>query len=240
MLHHHDLPWQRPKFRHHEGPPTDPAWRHVTINERSCDELADRGIAATVIPNHFDLDPPLGDRAAMRAAIGVRAAAILVVHPVRAIPRKNVGGALRFAERHGSGVLARRRCRGRVRPRARPAARRCANRHAARRPRGLHDGGRLRGERRGRAVVYLGGLRERRDRVGRVPPAARTALVPRHGGDRATRAALLRPRGRSTSSVPSWTGPTRPCSTPTLLRRGRPTTCRCCPGASPPVLHGLL
>jgi mannosylglucosylglycerate synthase len=102
VLHHHDLPWQRPKFRHHEGPPTDPAWRHVTINERSCDELADRGITATVIPNHFDLDPPLGDRAAMRAAIGVRAAAILVVHPVRAIPRKNVGGALRFAEDMGA------------------------------------------------------------------------------------------------------------------------------------------
>ncbi len=102
VLHHHDLPWQRPQFRHHEGPPTDPAWRHVTINERSVDELADRGITATMVPNHFDLDPPLGDRAAMRAAIGVRPGALLVVHPVRAIPRKNVGGALRFAEDMGA------------------------------------------------------------------------------------------------------------------------------------------
>jgi mannosylglucosylglycerate synthase len=102
VLHHHDLPWQRPQFLHHEGPPTDDAWRHVTINERSADDLADRGIDATVISNHFDLDPHLGDRAAMRAAIGVRPGALLVVHPVRAIPRKNVGGALRFAEQLGA------------------------------------------------------------------------------------------------------------------------------------------
>jgi glycosyltransferase involved in cell wall biosynthesis len=102
VLHHHDLPWQRPRFAHHAGPPTDAAWRHVTINELSADELTDRGVAATVVPNHFDLDPPRGDRRAMREAIGVRAGAMLVVHPVRAIPRKNVGGALRLAERLGA------------------------------------------------------------------------------------------------------------------------------------------
>ncbi|HEV3212725.1 MAG TPA: hypothetical protein VGZ03_04940 [Acidimicrobiales bacterium] len=102
ILHHHDLPWQRPRFAHHEGPPTDTRWRHVTINELSAGELAPRGIDATVVPNHFDLDPPVGNRAAMRAAIGVRAGALLVVHPVRAIPRKNVGGALRLAEQLGA------------------------------------------------------------------------------------------------------------------------------------------
>ena len=102
VLHHHDLPWQRPRFVQHDGPPTDPAWCHVTINELSADELADRGIAATVIPNHFDLDPPPGDRGAMRLAIGVRGGATLVVHPVRAIPRKDVGSALRLAEQMGA------------------------------------------------------------------------------------------------------------------------------------------
>ena len=38
----------------------------------------------------------------MRAAIGVRASATLVVHPVRAIPRKDVAAALRLAERLGA------------------------------------------------------------------------------------------------------------------------------------------
>ena len=33
LLHHHDPPWQRPRFAHiTELPPDDPAWRHVTIN----------------------------------------------------------------------------------------------------------------------------------------------------------------------------------------------------------------
>ena len=102
VLHHHDLPWQRPQFLHVDGPPTDPAWRHVTINELSADQLARRGIPATVVWNHFDLEPPLGDRDAMRAAIGVRRGATLVVHPVRAIPRKDVGSALRLAEHLGA------------------------------------------------------------------------------------------------------------------------------------------
>ena len=102
VLHHHDLPWQRPQHRHWDGPPTDPAWRHVTINALSAAELADRGVDAIVVPNHFDLDPPKGDGARMRATIGVRDGVTLVVHPVRAIPRKRVGDALRLAERLGA------------------------------------------------------------------------------------------------------------------------------------------
>src|SRR4029453_16290377 len=46
ILHHHDLPWQREEFGDLPGwPPDDPAWRHVTINEHSRKELADRGLA---------------------------------------------------------------------------------------------------------------------------------------------------------------------------------------------------
>lgn len=102
ILHHHDLPWQRTHLAHLPAPPTDPAWLHVTINELSAAQLAERKIEATVVPNHFDLDPPRGDRSAMRAAINVRERAMLVVHPVRAIPRKNVGAALRLAEQLGA------------------------------------------------------------------------------------------------------------------------------------------
>jgi glycosyltransferase involved in cell wall biosynthesis len=102
VLHHHDLPWQRSQLAHLKGPPTDDAWRHVTINELSAEQLAQRGIEAVTLPNHFDLEPPPGDGARMREAIGVRERATLVVHPVRAIPRKNVAGALRLAERLGA------------------------------------------------------------------------------------------------------------------------------------------
>ena len=35
VLHHHDLPWQRPHLAHLPPPPDDPAWAHVTINELS-------------------------------------------------------------------------------------------------------------------------------------------------------------------------------------------------------------
>jgi hypothetical protein len=102
ILHHHDLPWQRLQFAHLESVPDDPAWCHVTINERSRADLAARGLHVVTVPNHFDLDPPQGDREAMRSAIGVRKSSMLLVHPVRAIPRKDVGAALRLAERLGA------------------------------------------------------------------------------------------------------------------------------------------
>jgi mannosylglucosylglycerate synthase len=102
ILHHHDLAVQRQHLAQHGAPPQDPMWQHVTINELSRHQLAAFGIEATEITNHFDFDPPEGARAAMRTAIGVRPSAVLVVHPVRAIPRKNVAAALRLAERMGA------------------------------------------------------------------------------------------------------------------------------------------
>jgi glycosyltransferase involved in cell wall biosynthesis len=99
VLHHHDLPWQQPKYAHvTELPPTDDAWRHVTINRLSQRELAARGIDATVIYNGFDIEPPGGDRDKAREVLDVAAGERLLMHPVRAIPRKNVAGAIRLAE----------------------------------------------------------------------------------------------------------------------------------------------
>jgi glycosyltransferase involved in cell wall biosynthesis len=98
VLHHHDLPWQRPHLAHLSGPPDDPAWAHVTINDLSTRELAERGIAATRIYNHFDPDPPPGSGAAVRTALGVGLHERLVLQPTRALDRKNVAVGVALAE----------------------------------------------------------------------------------------------------------------------------------------------
>jgi glycosyltransferase involved in cell wall biosynthesis len=103
VLHHHDPPWQRPHFAHvTELPPNDPTWRHVTINDLTRREFAARDIETTVIYNGFDPDPSPGDREKTREILDVEADERLLVHPVRAIPRKNIPGALRLAEEVGA------------------------------------------------------------------------------------------------------------------------------------------
>jgi glycosyltransferase involved in cell wall biosynthesis len=95
ILHHHDPPWQRERFAHiTELPPDDPSWRHVCINRWTRTEMAERGIEAVTIYNGFATDPRPGNRDRTRSALGVEPDEPLLVHPVRAIERKNVPAAL--------------------------------------------------------------------------------------------------------------------------------------------------
>jgi glycosyltransferase involved in cell wall biosynthesis len=119
VLHHHDLPWQRPQFVDQPPPPDDPHWRHVTINELSRRELSGRGIEATTVYNSFavpDADPAGRDGAstrsgpgsaragadALRQAVGVGPLDRLVLQPTRALARKNVAGGMAAAARLGA------------------------------------------------------------------------------------------------------------------------------------------
>jgi glycosyltransferase involved in cell wall biosynthesis len=102
VLHHHDLPWQRPRFAGYPPPPDDPAWVHVTVNDLSRAELASHGITSVTVHNTFDVHPDPGRRGPTRRALGVAAGERLVLQPTRALPRKNVGGGLAVAEALGA------------------------------------------------------------------------------------------------------------------------------------------
>jgi glycosyltransferase involved in cell wall biosynthesis len=96
LFHHHDLSWQREHLAHFDSPRDRPLWRHVAINELSVRELSVRGITAELVSNSFDCDPPRGERNATRASLGLNDERLLLM-ATRALPRKNVAGALRLA-----------------------------------------------------------------------------------------------------------------------------------------------
>jgi glycosyltransferase involved in cell wall biosynthesis len=103
LWHHHDPAWQRDRYAGiDELPYDDPAWRHVTINDLSRAQLRRRGIGAVTIRNGFDVHARPGDRLGERARVGLAADELVVVHPVRAIARKNVPAAVALAEALGA------------------------------------------------------------------------------------------------------------------------------------------
>jgi len=102
VLHHHDLPWQRQRFAGCPPPPHDRRWVHVTVNELSKRQLAERGIEAVVVRNAFDTEAKAGDRLGTRRALPVEDGERLLLQPTRAIARKNVGVAIELAQAVGA------------------------------------------------------------------------------------------------------------------------------------------
>jgi glycosyltransferase involved in cell wall biosynthesis len=107
LLHHHDLPWQRPQFADHGPPPDDRRWTHVTINQLSRHQLEEAGIDATTIYNSFDPEAPdpgrdRTRRRQVRQSLGLGDDQRLVLQPTRALPRKNVAGGMEVAARLGA------------------------------------------------------------------------------------------------------------------------------------------
>ncbi len=210
LLHHHDLAWQRPHLAHIEGfPPDDPAWRHVTINDLSRRQLAERGVVAVTIPNGFDTEtPPGGDRAGTRDLLGLAPDDRLLVHPTRAIPRKNVAGAIALAE----GLDATYWLLGPAEDGYCPELDRLLA--AAPTPviRGTPDGVSLAPISLADAYaasdavalpVDVGGVRQRHHRGGRPPPSARHRHLPGGPGDRRLRVPVVpRRRPPSVAGIP--------------------------------------
>ena len=103
ILHHYDLPWQRERFVHFTGwPATDWAWRHVTINELSRDQLVRRGVDASVIPCAFDAPTTKGRGEELRAALRILPDAVLQLQPTRVIARKGIPSAIQLARALGA------------------------------------------------------------------------------------------------------------------------------------------
>src|SRR5207244_6041677 len=95
---HVRVPWRGPRWSTPGGiPPQRENSLHVTINDYSLVQLGNRGFDAVTLRNAFDLDPLHGDRAATRAAFGFAPEDLVLLQPTRAIPRKNVPGAVAFA-----------------------------------------------------------------------------------------------------------------------------------------------
>jgi glycosyltransferase involved in cell wall biosynthesis len=78
-------------------PPKRPDSLHVTINDYSRVQLENRGYHAVTVRNAFELEPARGDRDGTRTSFGFAPDDIVLFQPTRAIPRKNVPGAVAFA-----------------------------------------------------------------------------------------------------------------------------------------------
>jgi glycosyltransferase involved in cell wall biosynthesis len=114
LAHHHDLPWERQRFGVSSaddiiGAAFPPALRnvsHACINSTQKEQIARRlGRNARVIPNVMDFatppSPPDEVTAGLRTELGLAQDELLVLSPVRVIPRKGIEHAVELVARLG-------------------------------------------------------------------------------------------------------------------------------------------
>ncbi len=212
---------------------TDPNSLHVTINDHSRVQLANRGFDAITLRNAFDLDPARGDRDrdARRVRLRTerrRAAPTDSRDPAQEHPGGDrVRGRARASRaRTEPSALDHRSCGGRIRRRVRPSRRRVGGTGDGRS--GRERTRRLRGRRPHPLPVDVGGLRQSRHRVDRAPPADRRRPLP--GARRAARLRRAPPlhRRRRRRAGLAARRPIPPCSRPTsngCVRTARSPTC---------------
>jgi len=111
IAHHHDFSWERARFTRTgvkdyldmAFPPDLPSIAHVVINFSAQKELAFRkGISSVVIPNVLDFShPPEPDDYSrdFRENLGILPDDILILQPVRVLPRKGIEHAIDFVSR---------------------------------------------------------------------------------------------------------------------------------------------
>ena len=221
---------------------TDPNSLHVTINDHSRAQLANRGFDAITLRNAFDLDPrarrPRSDPRRVRLrAERRRAAPADSRDPAQEHPGGDrVRGRARAPRaRSEPAPLDHRSGGGRLRRRVRAPRRRVGG--AGHRRSGRQRPGRVRGRRPHPLPVDLGGLRQPRHRVDRPPPpdrrrqlsgarrAPRLRRAPplhrrrRRGAGLAARARSRRARGATSNSCgPTARSPTCPDASTTRSR----------------------
>lgn len=102
ILRHHDLFWQHAQWgRDGWEIPTDAAWHHVVISELSRKQMAERGMDAVTAYNTFAAGPA-GRRDATRRFLEVADEETLLLHPSRAVARKNIPAAIALANELGA------------------------------------------------------------------------------------------------------------------------------------------
>jgi glycosyltransferase involved in cell wall biosynthesis len=112
LAHHHDFAWERQRFLVNNAadvisaafPPALPNVRHACINTTQREAVARRlGRTARVIPNVMDFEnpPPAPDAvtADLRADLGLEPDELMVLAPVRVVPRKGLEHALELVAR---------------------------------------------------------------------------------------------------------------------------------------------